>query len=171
MKEIKLTKDKFALVDDEDFEYLNQFRWSVSKGSKKVLYANRGVWDKVRRKVKNWKMHRVILCLTDPKVLVDHIDHNGLNNQRSNLREVTVAQNNKNRRSCKNSTSKYTGVSIAERKGSSGTIHKYWVATIGSNNKTIYLGTFKNEKEAAIAYNKGAIMYHGEFANLNDTTK
>jgi hypothetical protein len=87
MREIFLTQDKIALVDDEDFEYLNQWKWCANKGSN-TFYAMRsgGIM-----------MHRVLLNLSfGDKRVVDHIDRNGLNNQRKNIRVVTCSENYRN---------------------------------------------------------------------------
>lgn len=157
MKEIKLYSKKYpnnvALVDDEDFDMLNTRKWYVAKPAH-TCYAV--AWVKGKMK----KMHRVILGMTDPKVFVDHKDGNGLNNQRENIRVATYSQNMANRRSQKNSTSKYLGVywSKPARK---------WKAQVRDGGALIYLGYFEKETDAAIAYNNGAVKAHGEFANLN----
>lgn len=158
MKKIPLNKSGkgkqglFALVDDEDFEKLNKHLWHpVIHPTKKTIYA-------ATNHIKPNLMHRLILGLTNPKELGDHADHDGLNNQKYNLRKCTISQNNANR--TPKGKSKYLGVSWHL----SG---KKWNATIKKDNKTIYLGAFINEEEAAIAYNKKALELHGEFANLN----
>lgn len=105
-------------------------------------------------------MHRLILGITDPKIQVDHKDGNGLNNQRSNLRIATHAENMFNRSSSKNSTSSYLGVSW-------NTANRRWLAAIKRNGITTHLGSFKDEKLAALAYNKASLEMTGEFARLN----
>lgn len=157
MKKIKLSKGEYTLVDDEDFEYLNQWKWSLleSRGAK---YAMRNDYS---NGVKSIKMHRLIMNLnSDNKELVDHIDNDGLNNQKVNLRLATRRQNSLNRKSWKKSSSIYLGVNF----------HKHsnkWVARIRTDNKRLNLGSFKTEQEAAIAYNLAAIIHHKEYANLN----
>ena len=162
MKEIQLTQGYFALVDDEDFEELNKHKWHIKK-HRNTVYAVRTQWI-VGGKGKqiHYKMHRVILGLKNPKEVCDHINHNGLDNRKSNLRVCTNKENQKNRLSKKNSTSKYLGVSLSDNK---------WVSGISVNGKRKHLGTFDNTKDgeilAAISYDFAAIKYHGEFANLN----
>lgn len=155
MKEIQLTKGQIALVDDEDFEWLNQRKW-WAKRHRNTFYAH-------CRMIETGKivlMHRLILDLTDPKIQTDHKDRNGLNNQKYNLRVATNSQNTANRKSFKNSTSKYLGVRLHKR-------DNIWEANIQKDGKLMYIGRFKTEEDAALAYNKVAQKLHGEFANLN----
>lgn len=160
MKEITLTQGKVALVDDSDYEYLNQFNWHALK-HRDTFYAAR--WIGGRKNKKYFYMHRVILGLTDSKIEGEHADNNGLNCQRYNLRIATRSQNAANIPSRKNSSSKYLGVYWA-------TSRKKWVAAITKNYKSKYLGQFDNEIEAAQKYNEWAKIIHGEFANLNKIT-
>lgn len=155
MKKILLSQNKYALVDDEDYEYLNQHKWSVLKNRDgSVYYA-------VRRKGGGHvSMHREIMKVLDGKIFVDHKDHDGLNNQKSNLRLCNNSENKKNVRSKTNSTSKYLGVSWYKKSSR-------WRAGITVGGKNITLGYSKDEKEAASIYNIHAKKYHGEFANLN----
>lgn len=156
MKEIKLTRSKVAIVDDEDFEYLNQFKWcAVVNG--RTFYAIRkanhdGKWVTER-------MHRVLFDIPVGKE-IDHIDHNGLNNQRSNLRLVTRQQNKFNASAW--GKSKYLGVSIYHQQG-----RNYIAANIWLDGKKKFLGLFQTEEDAALAYNEAASKYQGEYANLN----
>lgn len=161
MKEIKLTQGKVALVDDEDFEYLNQFKWYASK-CRKTFYAQRCV----KVAVNKWviiKMHRVLLN-TPSHLMVDHIDHNGLNNQKANIRNCTQLQNAKNITS--RGRSKYLGVYYTSST-IKGVRYEYITASIRVNRKLISLGNHKTEIEAAKAYDQAAKKYFGEFANLN----
>jgi hypothetical protein len=155
MKEIKLTRGKVALVDDEDFEYLNQWKWFFNKG-----YAGRHTGPRHRRKLV--LMHRDILCVPDGLV-TDHINHDGLDNRRSNLRSCTRAQNYANSDIHSNNTSGAKGVRL--RKDT-----KKWSAIIKHNQKVIYLGCFKNLDEAARAYKDKAREIYGEFA-YNDKNR
>lgn len=154
-QKIYLTKGKVALVDDGDFEYLNQWRWSFAGGTA-GNYARRNNHGDGRKTI---LMHRLIMNAPDG-VLVDHRDGNGLNNQKSNLRLCTHAQNMANRLSLTNSTSGYRGVSYHKGRG-------FWVAYISHNNKQIHLGKYATAEEAAHAYDAAAQRLQGEFARLN----
>lgn len=157
MKQIPLTQGKFALVDDEDFEELNKHKWYAQKDGN-TFYANRKVGIG-QGKEKVDIMHRIILGVTDSKIKVDHIDHNGLNNQRQNLRIATSAQNAMNKKSSKNTSSKYKGVTYRR-------LNK-WEASIYLFKKYKYIGIFSTEIEAAKAYDEMAKLHFGEFACLN----
>ncbi len=104
-------------------------------------------------------MHRLI-ANAPAHLLVDHIDHDGLNNRKANLRLCSIAQNNQNSRPNRNAASKYKGVSWAQS-------CRKWFARIRPNRKTIYLGLFTDEIEAALAYDRKAKELFGEFAYLN----
>ena len=93
VKQIPLTQGKFALVDDEDYDFLMQWKWSVSG-----KYAGRGVWfgHKFKPKSKMILMHWEILGRKDG-CHIDHKNHNTLDNRRSNLRHCTISQNQQNR--------------------------------------------------------------------------
>ena len=158
LKRIPLTQGKYALVDDEDYGWLIQWKWHIhtSKNTPYTYYA-------VRYNPKNPKqqisMHRLIMNVTKEQ-RVDHKNRNGWDNRRSNLRFCTPTENNGNRIANKHS-SKYKGVGWYSR-------NKRWRARITFNKKQYFLGHFENENEAARAYNKGAVKYFGEFARLND---
>lgn len=173
MKEIQLTKGKVALVDDEDYEHLNKFKWHALD-SKHTFYADRRIT--INGKRVHISMHRFLLDAGTGD-MVDHKDRNGLNNQRHNLRFCTCSQNNVNRSA--SGISKYRGVSLKTKKAISKSgelkFYTYWSAAIQVNGKVKHLGYFKKEDVAAIAYNNAAIKQYGEFANLNivssDNTK
>lgn len=159
MKEILLTQNKVALVDDEDYEYLNQWHWHLTG----ISYAARGTFKKGI--AKTVRMHNAIMNPPEGMV-VDHIDHNGLNNQRSNLRICSRKENRRNQRGFFNSKSIYKGVAFGiDRRNKNE--YTYIKAKIRFDGKVINLGNFKTEKDAAIAYDKAAMEHYGEFACLN----
>jgi len=158
MKEIILTQGKIALVNDEDFEWLNQWKWYAHKSKRDhTFYAIRNI----KHPKTTIKMHRLILGVTNPKIIVDHIDGNGLNNCRENLRECSSSQNCMNRGPNKNKSIPYKGVYFERATGK-------WFARITVGGKVIRMGTFKNIEDAARQFNCAAIKYHGDFAKLND---
>lgn len=136
MKQISLTQGKVALVDDEDYERLNRFKWYAQK-ARNTFYAFR-----MLGRGKMVLMHRDILN-TPEGMVPDHIDGNGLNNQKSNIRIVTVRQNAQNLHIKK--SSRYPGVSPQ---------NKAWRARIKINGLNIELGMFPTEEEAHEAYLK-----------------
>jgi len=158
MKQIPLTQNKFALVDDENFEWLNQYKWHA--------HHNQGHWyalHSVRNNGKKTeiKMHRLIMGLnSEDKQKIDHIDGNGLNNQQNNIRFCTQMQNCQNQNLRKNTSSKYKGVSWFNR-------DKKWRAYIQVNKEYIHLGYFDDELNAAAAYDYAALKHFGEFALTN----
>ena len=162
MKKIPLTQGKFALVDDADYEFLNQWKWCVSKSScSGKFYAQRRS-DKSNG-FQVISMHR-LLSGAQKKDIVDHINGNPLDNQKSNLRICSIAENSRNAVKPKNNTSGFKGVTWDKDR-------RRWVAQIKFNRKTINLGRFTCPIEAARTYNSAAIKYFGEFANLNNMSK
>ena len=151
MKEILLTKGQVALVDNEDYDELMRYKWCICS-SKNNLYAVRRI-----SKNKTILMHNHIL---DSK-MADHRDHNGLNNQKNNIRPCNQSQNNMNTRKKPRCSSKFKGVvwDLARQK---------WAGYITKDGVTYRLGRFILEKEAALAYNQKATELHGEFAQLNE---
>ena len=142
MKEIELTLGKKALVDDADYEWLSQYSWSACKG-KYTIYALRSGKNKAGKFI-NIAMHREIMQTPDG-LLTDHIDGNGLNNQRTNLRICSAGQNQHNSSPHKNRSSKFKGVSWKK----SG---KKWVVRIQLNYKSKHIGVYKTEIEASNAF-------------------
>lgn len=155
MKLIELTQGKFAMVDDEDYELLIQYRWQYHKSSGYAVHSFRVNPNKTDL----ISMQRFLLG-SDIKSRIDHKDLNRLNNQRSNLRFCTLSQNQYNREKQKNNTSGYKGVTYRKD-------NDRYQSYIGVNNNRIHLGYFKTPEEAALRYNVAAKEYHGEFANLN----
>ncbi len=156
MKKITLTQGKFAKVDDSDYEFLNKWKWCANKlGNSYYAVRNSPV---VNGKKNTILMHRVIMDNSVGKE-IDHIDSDGLNNQRKNLRVCTHSENLKNRKKTKNNKSGFKGVSWYTRIGK-------WAAFIGVNGKNIGLGYFSDKEDAYIAYCKACEKYHGKFSNL-----
>ena len=155
MIEISLTRGKTTIIDEKDLELISQYKWcAVEQGKKiKCWYAKTNIGGGTAL-----YLHR--LLMNPPVGLeVDHINRNGLDNRRSNLRIATRSQNNANRKS-KNVTSNYQGVCWSRR-------DKKWRANIQINRKKQSLGYFDSEIEAAKAYDKKAKELFGEFAILN----
>lgn len=155
MKEIQLTLGLVTMVDDEDFEWLNKWKWGAHK-SGNVFYVSRACYQS--GKAKTIKMHRLILGLNDSKTYCDHIDGNGLNNQRFNLRACTSSQNQMNRGAQKNNELGIKGIRL--RKDN----NKYQ-ARIKLGGIDYYLGNFNTIEEAIIARKLADEVYHKEFAS------
>jgi hypothetical protein len=151
-KEIELTRGLKALVDDEDYALLNQWKWCANYAHNKV-YASR------KEGKKSIYMHKSIMN-TPAGMEVDHKDGNGINNQKYNLRNCTHAQNLSNLGMRKNNTSGYKGVTWVARR-------KRFMAQIAVRGKHIGLGYYKNPIDAAKAYDEAAIENFGEYANIN----
>lgn len=153
MKLIALTQGKYAIVDDEDFEWLNQWKWCADN-HQFTFYAVR-----TSEKTKIY-MHSFIIKAKDGYE-IDHRNNNGLDNQRHNLRVCTHIQNCHNGTSHKDSTSNYKGVSWYKN-------YQNWNAKICHNYKIKNLGYYESEIEAAKAYDEKAKELFGEFAKLNN---
>lgn len=161
-KKIPLTQGKFALVDDNDYEELSKYKWYASEMKKRNWYAGRN------RKKHEGKdglilMHRFIMK-AKKGTQVDHIDGNGLNNQRSNIRICTNSQNQANKKMPRTNKSGYKGVSWFKR-------DKKWRAKMIFNGKDIHIGLFKKIEDAAKAYDLAAVKFQGEFAKINFPNK
>lgn len=151
-----------ALVDDEDFELINQYRWNPfpSKDQQDSFYA--------RGTLRNHSvlMHKLITGWSR----TDHKDHNGLNNRRYNLRPATARQNSIYRRKrVRPASSIYKGVVWRTHNPRRTPLSNAgrWVARITVDGKQIALGRFTDEREAAVTYNTAAVKYFGEFAHIN----
>lgn len=154
MVEVELTQGYYTQIDDEDLSVVSKHKWQVRSGKAGNKYASCGVWQKGKNRSKSIQMHRMIMGVTNPKIQVDHIDGNGLNNQRYNLRIVTNQQNSfRSRKSFKKVySSKYKGVCFDKSR-------EKWTAKIKLGNKHTYLGRYETEIEAAQAYNVAAIRF------------
>ena len=151
MKKITLTKGKEALVDDQDYEFLMRWKWHAACGGK---YAGR------RPKSGAIYMHQLIAKRMGFENIPDHIDGNGLDNRRANLRPATHQLNLANRGPQVNNTSGFKGVTYDKARGK-------WFASIKVQGKRYNLGRFDDKVEAARVYNKAAKKHFGEFAWLN----
>ncbi len=156
-RRIPLTQGNFAIVDEEDFDHLIQYKWQIAK-RKSLLYAERHV--RINGISTPVSMHRFIMNCPKDKC-VDHINHNGLDNRRLNLRIVSWQQNSWNKRKQRGKySSQYKGVSYDNRLGK-------WTAKIWFKEKSIYINFFDDEQSAAKAYDEKAKELFGEFACLN----
>ncbi len=150
MKKVYLTQGFEAIIDSDSG--VDQHKW-CAYNLKRGVYAGRSV------NKKTIYMHRVIAGAQKGQ-FVDHINGNKLDNRRANLRICTNAENLR-KRSNVNGNTKYKGVhKVANRKD-------YFIANIGFDGKKIYLGAYRTAEAAALAYNKAAVKYHGDFACLN----
>lgn len=155
VKEIQLTRGKVTLVDDEDYEHLMQWKWHFN-GHRYAVRRPSNINGKIQKLI---FMHRIILNTPDD-LYTDHIDCNGLNNQKNNLRIVTKSQNGMNQKASKGGASKYKGVNFCKRKNK-------WRARLKINQKSIFLGYYNMEDDAAKAYNERALSVFEDFAKLN----
>lgn len=155
---IVLSKGCEALVDKEDYDILNQFKWCVTPTGYAIRNARRSEGHR-----KRILMHRVIIDA--PKGMqVDHINGDRLDNRKVNLRLCTNQQNSCNRGRQSNNTSGYKGVSFLEFNSKGYKLRKPWVAKIAVEGKPISLGMYATAGEASQAYAKAATKYHKEFA-------
>jgi hypothetical protein len=152
-----LGEGKWAFLDVKDYYRLRIFKWVVY-GTGKNLYAVR-LRVTGPNKTKTVYMHREIM--NHPSgLLVDHRNRDGLDNRRSNLRLATHAQNAYNCSKRKNASSQFLGMYFNKERST-------WDSQLMHNGKRIWVGRFKTEIEAARAYDRAAIKFHGEFARLN----
>jgi len=156
-KLIRLTQGKFAIVDEEDFERVNQFNWCAVK-RKTTYYSLRTVIVNGAKTTE--RMHQFIM--SNPNTDIDHRNGNGLHNYKSNLRECTAIENQRNRRPLENKTSIYKGVCWDKHWGK-------FRAYIRNDNKLVHLGSSENDVECALMYDTKAKEFFKDFAWLNFT--
>jgi hypothetical protein len=159
MKRLPLGHGLCALVDDEDYEFVRRFRWYALRRSNK---QGRYVYSHFLSRGGTVYLHRLLL-LPEPDLEVDHVNGNGLDNRRANLRVATPSQNKSNRATI-GGTSAYKGVSLSPETRR----RKRWRARIMAGRREVHLGRFLTEAEAALAYNEAARAIFGEFAVLNE---
>lgn len=153
MMELKI-KEHTILIDDEDFPFLFNKKWRVLKTQDGHLYVTTG-------RAGDYKgLHRILLDVKDPNILVDHINGNGLDNRRANLRLCNNMENQRNRIKKAKGSSKYKGVSWSKEKN-------LWKSYICIKRKTYHLGYFDDEIVAAKKYDEAAIKHFGQFARIN----
>ena len=155
MATITLTKGLEALVDDEDFEFLSQWPWHAFKGYAGKFYACRNSAPDANGKRSHIFMHRVIANTPDG-MDTDHINGNGLDNRRANLRHASRAENMWNRAPNRGGSSRHKGVYWHRQ-------HNKWCASIQVEKKRLHLGLFETEQAAAEAYATRAALEFGEF--------
>lgn len=158
MKLISLSKGKFSKVDDDDFHKFGQLKW-YAKICGKYTYASRVTEKNGIRKC--FFLHRVILGITDPKINVDHINHDTLDCQKNNMRPCTDSQNGMNR----------GGLGVNNKSGFRG-VHfnkaaRKWIAVINVRKESIYLGRFTDKISAKKAYDNASEKYFKEFAGYH----
>lgn len=152
----------YAIVDDEDFERVNQYRWTAVKHT----YKNGHIKYYAYNEKNNIAMHRLIMNCTDKSKDIDHKNHNGLDNTKSNLRICTRSQNSANSRDKNRPVNGYEYRGIQKKPNGS-----HWRAFITFQLKRIYIGTYYTAEEAAEAYDRKAIELFGDFAYLNFPNK
>lgn len=149
----KTLGEQTVYFDDSDYDLIMRYKWVLLKTGGNTIYCE------TRKKNFRTYMHRLIMNPNENEI-IDHKDHNGLNNMRSNLRICSHRQNNCNTRLHITNSTGFRGVSFKKDKNA-------YVAQISFNNKTHYIGFYKNKYQAAEAYNRFATKLHGEFATLN----
>lgn len=160
MKEIVLHKGDICLVDDDDFERLNQFKWhSIKSRTEGRFYVVRKD-NVIKRRI---FVHREIISIS-PGKFVDHINGNSLDNRKCNLREATSQQNSFNQKRKTGASSRFKGVSWDKCRNK-------WTAQIMKSKVNRTLGRFTDEIQAAVAYDEAAVKMFGEFARLNFPNK
>jgi len=146
MKTIELTQGRVALVDDDDFEWLSTWKWCAWK-HRKTYYACTNIPGEIRRGI---KMHQLLTIYPSKPLMVDHVNHNGLDNRRHNLRVCTNRINQSNK--LYQGVSEYVGVHWSK-------ISKKWNSRITINGNQYNLGFFGTETDADIAYRMALVEW------------
>jgi len=157
MLSIELTQGYKAVVDEDDYEFLNQFKWHALIQGENIYACRYQTRNKKQRYV---RMHRAILGVYNSSIDVDHINRNTLDNRKSNIRMALHYENLRNRSKQKNNTSGYKGVSWHKQL-------RRWSVRIKHNGKYHSIGTYYDKRDAALAYNVAAHIFHNKFANKN----
>jgi len=158
-RRIRLTRGKYALVNPDDYRHLSKHKWHAYPNGKTFYAARRATINGIKNRY--IPMHRAVLKVPD-SMFVDHINRNGLDNRKANLRPATHAQNscNRGKRSNRAYGSKYKGVTARSER-------QCYQAQIRVNGNPIFLGSFRDEVQAAEAYDRAAKKYHRQYAVLN----
>ena len=151
---VTLTKGYVAIIDADDLEIVNTSNWYASV-KPRTVYAIRAVYNNGAQHI--LRLHRIIMKAPFG-MEVDHINGNGLDNRKINLRVVSKSENAKNRRIGLNNRSGFKGVSWSKKSGK-------WLSQIQHNGIVIYLGYYASKEEAYEAYCKASEKYHGEFGS------
>lgn len=159
---VPLTRGFVAVIDAEDALLVRDWNWHVSNGLGGLFYASRSATISPSVK-KNVLLHRLIVGIEDPKIVVEHFDRDTMNCRKKNLRVANQTVNNQNASLSKSNRSGFRGVAFQRFRGGGGR----WKAEIAKNGKRIYLGLFQTAEDAADAYDKAAADLYGPSANLN----
>lgn len=151
-----------VLIDIADYDILKSHKWRIFKG----IYTNYVACDLTRRQI--IYLHQALLGKPPRGQMIDHLNHNGLDNRRCNINVVTRRQNNLNRTKQRSNTSGYVGVIYQYGRRGRDVLTKPWLARISvENRKRVSVGNYATKEEAALAYNNAALKYYGKFAILN----
>lgn len=152
---IKTKNGQIAVCDECDYDRVSKYKWTLSGDGKHVFMTR-----SIKGKNINTSLHHFILGKPPHGYMIDHINGDGLDCRRCNMRLVTSRENNINRKKSPSSSSRFKGVTFDKSRG-------YWNASICIQGKSKNLGRFGKEEEAAKAYDKAAYQYFGEYARLN----
>lgn len=161
MRVINLASGEEVIVDDEDYDLVSRYKWARKTDGRhqKLLYAQAHEYHQDKQRT-NLFMHRLVMGVSDPRLKVDHINHNGLDNRKANLRIANPTENQGNRRKTSAHTaSRFKGVSWHSNR---------WRARIMRDGIDCVLGYFECEEDAARAYDKAALEHFGEYASINN---